>query len=260
MATPKDGHGNKALKEGKQLESKQDELLTKTDRGTTLAGQKDSGKRGAPAEHAGIGGRYFDVTPDESARIFEKKNQILEKAKGHGWMASVTDQDAKRLIRQEQRLADAQYEDWLARNFVRNMDNPSDQAWAQRTFPSYFEKRKKVIEDFTEIQKKIALMQLTGPQNEDDLKLLYMWNAGLITVPQEAVHKMDTKRDIRNQFVRGRFNVRRLAGAATTDTLTDNTSLSADFVRDNRSRQQYTNTNDPALWSGASTFGIIGQP
>ena len=220
-----DNHGGNALKEGRKLESKQDELLTRTDPGITVPGQNRP-----EVDHKGIGGRYFDVTPDESARVFEKKDQILSEKSmqysGKGWQAQVTDRDAQRLIEQEQRLADAQYEDWLAKNFVQGMKNPSDAAWAQRTFPSYFQKRKKVIEDYTEIQKKMAMMQLTGPQSEEDLKLIYMHNACLIKIPTEAVHNMQPNAGMMNEFIRGRFNPRRLAGNNNGVSMANGTPLS----------------------------------
>lgn len=199
-----DNHGDKALGEGKALEGKHDEWLVKTDMGQTLPGQKDT-------EHPGMGGRYFPATPDPSARILEKKAWLGNVLQDKGFRAQITDADAKRIIRQEQRLAEAEYENWLAKFFVKGIENPSDAAWAQRTFPSYFEKRKKVIEDWTEMQKRIAIMKLIGPQNEDDLKLLYMHTAGLIKVPKEAVH-LATRRDINEKdVVRGMFNPRRTA-------------------------------------------------
>ena len=75
-------------------------------------------------------------------------------------------------------------------NAQANLDSPAEAAWWFERFPWLKEKRLAEIERMATLQKRLAQIQVTGIQNEDDMKLMFAIQQGLITVPTKPINEM----------------------------------------------------------------------
>lgn len=83
------------------------------------------------------------------------------------------------------------YSQFLASiNAQADLSNPASAAWWFERFPFLKEKRLEEINREAEKQKRMAQIQVTGPQNEDDFFLMYMLQQGLIAQPTKPLTKM----------------------------------------------------------------------
>lgn len=94
-------------------------------------------------------------------------------------------------------------------NAQADLANPASAAWWFERFPFLKEKRLEEINREAEKQKRLAQIQVTGPQNEDDFFLLYMIQQGLVSKPTLPLTKLyaDATYDTnRTNFTKGMFS------------------------------------------------------
>lgn len=102
-------------------------------------------------------------------------------------------------------------------------------------YPEYYERRLKLIDQHTAIQRELAHMKLYGgPRSKEDLRLLYLLSTGQISVPTQVA--FDTTREADAKiYLRGYFNAKYLF---TDTTLAHQPALGAfshnNFVAGNR--------------------------
>lgn len=110
----------------------------------------------------------------------------------------------------EKKKEEVFYQQFLAYvNGMANLGNPAEASWWFEKFPMLKEKRLETIKRESEKQKRLAEIQVTGPQNEDDLFLLYMIDQGLIkmpTVPLTQIYIDPQYKANTDNFKRGLFS------------------------------------------------------
>lgn len=91
----------------------------------------------------------------------------------------------------EKKKEEVFYQQFLAYvNNMANLGNPAEASWWFEKFPMLKEKRLETIKREAEKQKRLAEIQVTGPQNEDDLFLLYMIDQDLIKMPTRPLTQL----------------------------------------------------------------------
>lgn len=145
----------------------------------------------------GIAGQYpiqLGSADDYDIRAALKQSSINEKGvvstPGGGAMgiAIAGDKDFDYLQRKKEEVF---YSQFLASiNAQADLSNPASAAWWFERFPFLKEKRLEEINREAEKQKRLAQIQVTGPQNEDDFFLLYMIDQGLVAKPHLPLTKM----------------------------------------------------------------------
>lgn len=76
-------------------------------------------------------------------------------------------------------------------NAQANLGNPAEAAWWIERFPWLKQKRLEEIDRVSDLQKRLAYMQVTGIQNEDDMKLMFAIQQNLIKVPTVALQNLN---------------------------------------------------------------------
>lgn len=114
------------------------------------------------------------------------------------------DNDLKRIIVDRQREAELfNFDKWIQASF--DTSNPVTLRLLNELHPGFMDIRRQEIERQYELAKKIELLNLTGPQSQDDLILLFQLNAGQITAPDLQIKTGKEGTDVS----RGYFNFRK---------------------------------------------------
>ena len=194
----KDGLGEATARAaGAEIVREEDKYTRMTSRGQV-----------APGDDFKYGADYFPVTPEKRAEIMREKEKLMRQL-GDGWNASITDKDAMVAIKQNERMEKKRFDDWFSEFLPNSLDDPASQRVAQELNEDFFQRRIEKINQWSEIQKKIAIIQLMGPKNKEDLYILYLWQTGRLDVPDEPVFRQNARSDGSAEFSRGLFNWRR---------------------------------------------------
>lgn len=92
------------------------------------------------------------------------------------------------LERKKENLLYSQFIAWI--NSQANLSDPAQQEWWFTKFPFLKEKRLEEIHRVGELQMRLAEINVTGAQNEDDMLLLYMIQNGLLKVPTQPLQNL----------------------------------------------------------------------
>jgi hypothetical protein len=88
-----------------------------------------------------------------------------------------------------------------------DLSSPASAQWWFEKFPWMKELRLEQVNQQGELQKQLARIQITGPQNEEDFMHLYLVNKGLIRVTEQPLHRLGQATDITSEtFRQGFFN------------------------------------------------------
>lgn len=88
-----------------------------------------------------------------------------------------------------------------------DLQTPAAAAWWYENFSWLKDEKIAELDQQAELQKKLAKIQIMGPQNEEDMLTLYMVNKGLIKVTEQPLHRLGQSRDIESTtFKQGFFN------------------------------------------------------
>lgn len=87
-------------------------------------------------------------------------------------------------------------------------NNLYNQKLIRELYPEYYERRLKLIDQHTAIQRELAHMKLYGgPRSKEDLRLLYLLSTGQISVPTQVA--FDTTREADEKiYLRGYLNAK----------------------------------------------------
>lgn len=98
------------------------------------------------------------------------------------------------------------FQDWLMKQADWSTPEATEY-WVSR-FPWMLEKRLGEVTRVSDLQNKMAKINIAGPQTEDDFRLLWNTERGLITIPEKAPHLLatDTYADKNNYYERGMFS------------------------------------------------------
>jgi len=88
-----------------------------------------------------------------------------------------------------------------------DLQTPAAAAWWYENFSWLKDEKIAELDQQAELQKKLAKIQIMGPQNEEDMLTLYMVNKGLIKVTDKPLHRLGEAQDITSTtFKQGFFN------------------------------------------------------
>lgn len=136
------------------------------------------------------------------------------------------------------------FDSYIEHNYLQGNDLYK-QKLIRELYPEYYERRLKLIDQHTAIQRELAHMKLYGgPRSKEDLRLLYLLSTGQISVPTQVA--FDTTRETDDKIrMRGYFNAKYLfdedglkgrpsQGVFTRSTFTpgDRSTLSTGFGLD----------------------------
>jgi hypothetical protein len=109
------------------------------------------------------------------------------------------------LQRKKEAAIEADYRAWVMSQA--DFTDPAQSQWWTEKFPWIHNLKVQQIEQNAELQKRIAIIKVRGPQSEEDFKLMYEIQQGYKVIPEEPVHKMNEDKTWSNgDFVRGLFN------------------------------------------------------
>jgi len=112
--------------------------------------------------------------PNEYDTAIEIKSQVA--AENNNWMVPLSDKDVQWLLQKRDQMEKAEFDTWIGQKF--DMTDPAQVALFKNIAPEYFERRKEVIESQVELQKRVALLKLTGITSMDDLELAWAVETG----------------------------------------------------------------------------------
>ena len=92
------------------------------------------------------------------------------------------DEKVGRWLQDKEAAAEAaDFDAYFGANFVKN--DLASRQWAQGLHPEWFDAREEEMDERAEWVMKIKKIQLRGPQNEEDLKILYLIENGKVELP-----------------------------------------------------------------------------
>lgn len=160
----------------------------------------------------GVAGRYpiqLGSADPEDVRIALRQQNIGANGvvAGNMGIALAGDREFEYLQRKKEEVFYSQFLSYI--NAQADLSNPATAAWWFERFPFLKEKRLEEINREAEKQKRMAQIQVTGPQNEDDFFLMYLVKQGLVSLPTEPLTKLweTTRYDTnRTNYTKGMFS------------------------------------------------------
>jgi hypothetical protein len=127
-------------------------------------------------------------------------------------------------------------------------------------YPEYFERRLKLIDQHTSIQRELAHMKLYGgPRSKEDLRLLYLLSTGQINVPTTVAFDTTMEPDDKIRM-RGYFNAVHLFDEATLDKKPENGAWGAkNFAEGVRAEDSNSFLKNIATKNNRYGFGYLGS-
>lgn len=77
----------------------------------------------------------------------------------------------------------ANFDSYFNQNF--NKNDLASRQWAQQIHPEFYDAREREMAERAELVVKLKKIQLRGPQNEEDLKMLYLIENGRVVLPPD---------------------------------------------------------------------------
>lgn len=130
--------------------------------------------------------KYYEK--DSRDDYYEAKRAVTQQVTSQGGLGGigtqvlVTDEDIKYLRDQRTKEELYTYDKWFYETFLFGGD-PNKIALAKEFNPDWFSRREDNIRNVIRITKNLAKMGLRGPQNEDEIKLLYAIQTGRVEIP-----------------------------------------------------------------------------
>jgi hypothetical protein len=170
-----------ATMSGKKIASDTQKLGEKFQDGVYTTATDPAGAQGgaiAGAFQRAFGGRS---RMDDKMRM---RDQISD-AQGNTPFGQLTytDEVGRWLEDKAEKTEEANFDAWFGANF--NKSNLADRQIAQSLNPKYYSEREKFMRERTEAALRLKLIQLRGPQSEDDMYMLYLVETGRVELPED---------------------------------------------------------------------------
>ena len=140
-----------------------------------------------------------------------RQQVIKENGQVDGFGTAVADDRVfSYLERKKEAQIEADYQAWLISQA--DFSDPARADFWNNVAPWITQLKIDEINKNAELQKRLAVLKVTGPRTEDDFKLLYMIKSKIIVPPAKPVHEMDsdttryTNAENATDFVAGLFN------------------------------------------------------
>lgn len=105
------------------------------------------------------------------------------------------------LARKKQAELLAGFEDWVYKNA--DLTSPEAQEYWYRILPWLKEKKIQTLQEQALIQERLGILQIEGPQTEEDMMLLYAYENDLINVSDKPLHKLNEDGAITSETEKG---------------------------------------------------------
>lgn len=124
--------------------------------------------------------------PDQYDTMVQMKRDLIGSDRGDKTpfgQATLTTDDLQWMARKRAQMTAAEFKIFVAGLY--NSHDPAQQALLKKVYPELLDEQKAIIEERAELCKRLAIMRLHGgPQDKDDLRLLFALNSGAISLPQ----------------------------------------------------------------------------
>lgn len=170
-----------------------------------LQGLRKTALHGTPAVD-GRAAPYFEEDPRDE--YFETKKQIVAAPQLFklGTEVPITSKDIQYIQDQKTKQEKLLFDKWKWGTFRPGSD-PQRIEYYEKIDPSWFEEREAEIDKILAFTEKLALLVLNGPQDEDDVILLYGLSTGKIPIPDwKSVYPVATNADDGATITQGYFN------------------------------------------------------
>lgn len=173
-----------------------------------------------------------------------------------------TDKVGRWLQRKAQSAEEANFDGWFNRNF--NKSNLADRQVAQALNPEFYSAREQFMRERTEAALRLKLIQLRGPQNEDDMYMLYLVETGRIELPEDwdrigPVATNATVPAVMQQQLRERmFRLPKITGRARRSINADFNSQNGAWGSRAAANSSFANSPDLQFPGNGSSFGAGG--
>lgn len=159
-------------------------------------------------------------TPDPYDTMIEMKRQLIGGDRGQDTplgQAVLTADDLRWMKNKQAQATAAEFKQFVAGQLF-NVNDPQQRQELDRLFPELGAEQEKIISDRADFMKRLAIMRLHGgPQDKDDLRLLFALNSGAITLPKGDLWRPSSWENVdsdlsagANAVARGFFSPQRL--------------------------------------------------
>lgn len=148
--------------------------------------------------------------PDPEDRKWALRNKIITDQGGaqnaitNAGVAVAPESFFDYMDRKSQMDLQANYEAWAFNQAT--LDTPEGREWWFRMSPWLKDKQVEVLEEQANLQKQMARIKITGPQNEDDLKFIFAYNNGLINVSNKPLYELGDNTGTADKGLSQKFN------------------------------------------------------
>ena len=201
---------------GKKIQKKIEEAAYVSQAPTSFkVNEPGKNNMGAANEMLEMPARYFKPHTKDSYWYLKDQMASVQRP------APLTDEEVRSIFDKQTQKQTATFEEWFLRKWPTNSGNPVMQEWAQKIMPEAYDRREAVIDEYADIQKKLAKMHLRGIHSIDDLYLAYQIETGALDVDKFKQPLWDLKGESATQtFKRGWFNPLRLKSWKINPTFT----------------------------------------
>ena len=117
----------------------------------------------------------------------------------------VTDEDLKWLQKKKSAKERYFFDQWFARLF--DMNDINKLKHAQQLYPEFWKEREEELNRQAEVQKRLALIKMRGPQTMEDMILVYAIHTGKMELPDKPLWRLDEAgKNIDNAYKAGIFS------------------------------------------------------
>ncbi len=124
----------------------------------------------------------YDTTWQIHQQIAEPNSGMVSDRRPLPW----TQEEIDYLKRKRDAEEYAGFQSWIATKFP--ITDPANRDLLKKIVPEYFSVRKQNLAEQIGLSAKYATLRLTGPENEDDLKLIYMVETDRVKLPKGPFH------------------------------------------------------------------------
>lgn len=122
--------------------------------------------------------RDFKGARDPQDQLMMMKAQMVQQKDPYFGQVTASDSDFRWLAKKAKAAEEVDFDDWFGSNFHTN--DLATRKFAQEINPGYYDARIENMAKRAKLALRIRAIQLRGPQSDEDLKLVYMFNRGLI--------------------------------------------------------------------------------
>lgn len=143
-----------------------------------LQDQFTPGTQGVPNQ---VAAQYYERDPRDD--YVEAKREIARAPeKGFGTVVPVTEKDIEYVLDQRSKEEKLQFDRWKYSTFLPGSD-PLLLKYYRKVDPDFFSSREAEIDKICNIIRRLAKLVLHGPENEEDLVLIYGLQSGQVGIP-----------------------------------------------------------------------------